>query len=141
MKPVLLALLVGLPATSISAAEPEKPPEFEEHYFVLLMRPKNPPKFSEAELEELQRKHLGHFEKMFEAGKLVVAGPFSEQPDERYRGLCLYKVKTKEEAKQLAEQDPMVKAGRLEVVVMKWHTEKGAIAFPMAEAAMAEKRR
>lgn len=83
-------------------------------------------------MEKLQAQHLGHFKKMAEAGKLVVAGPFMNQDDETARGLCLYRVATKEEARKLAEEDPAVKAGRIKVEVMTWMTEKGAIAFPKA---------
>jgi len=32
-----------------------------------------------------------------------------------------------------AAEDPAVKAGRLEPVVMTWYTEEGALAFPIAE--------
>ena len=68
-----------------------------------------------------------------ETGKLVVAGPLGDQPDPRMRGIELFDVGSTEEAKRLAEEDPAVKAGRLEVVVMTWYVEKGALAFPMSE--------
>ena len=44
-----------------------------------------------------------------------------------------------EEARRLAADDPAVKAGRLEPVVMTWYTEKGALAFPLAETMRKEK--
>ena len=67
-----------------------------------------------------------------ELGKLVIAGPFDEQDDEGFRGMCLYRTETREEARKLAEEDPAVKSGRLKVEVMAWYTEKGALAFPKA---------
>ncbi len=67
------------------------------------------------------------------AGKLLVAGPLDDQPDPRWRGLGLFRVESLAEAKRLAEDDPAVKAGRLEAVVMTWYTEKGAQAYPVAE--------
>jgi len=36
-------------------------------------------------------------------------------------------------ARRLAEADPAVAAGRLEVEVMTWYTQKGALAFPLFE--------
>lgn len=66
---------------------------------------------------------------MHKAGKLVVAGPFEDQPDPRLRGMCLYRTSLAE-AKALAEQDPAVKAGRLEVEALSWWVLKGAISFP-----------
>ena len=80
------------------------------------------------ELERIQEQHLGHLAAMAEAGKLVVAGPFSDQPDESLRGLCIY-LTTVDEARELANRDPAVKAGRLAVDVMTWWTEKGSVSF------------
>ncbi len=70
---------------------------------------------------------------MARAGKLVVAGPFDDQTDPRMRGLCIYRTSL-EEARRLAQDDPAVKAGRLEVEVLSWWVEKGAITFPIGEA-------
>jgi hypothetical protein len=47
--------------------------------------------------------------------------------------MCLYRAPL-EEARRLAEQDPAVKAGVLQVEVFTWYVEKGALAFPIAEA-------
>ena len=66
------------------------------------------------------------------AGKMVIAGPFSDQKDDSYRGLCIYNTSV-EEARALAEADPAVKAGRLAVEVMTWHVEKGYMTFPKAK--------
>jgi uncharacterized protein YciI len=82
------------------------------------------------EIEELQRRHLAHFEAMWEAGYLMIAGPFSDQPDPALRGACLYRVATAAEARALAERDPMVQSGRLVVDVVTWWVEKGYVAFP-----------
>ncbi len=106
--------------------------EFESYQLVMLRRPANAPNLPDAELERLQGLHLAHLRKMAEAGKILVAGPFDNQPDPSLRGMCLYKVGSLDEARQLAEQDPAVKAGRLKVEVMTWWTEKGALAFPLA---------
>jgi len=70
---------------------------------------------------------------MAREGYAVVAGPFGDQDDERLRGLVLYRVGSVGEARRLAEADPAVQAGRLEVEVMTWYTEKGALAFPGVE--------
>ncbi len=130
----LLAALVLFTSLAALAAEPAPKMEFESYQLVLLVRAADPPKLSDEESAKLQEAHLGHLRKMFEAGKAVVAGPFDNQDDAGKRGMCLYRVATPQEARALAEQDPAVKAGRLEVEVMTWFVEKGAIAFPMAEA-------
>src|SRR3954468_1043048 len=121
----LLALI--LLSGAARAAEPA--PNMEKYYLVLLKRPAAPAKLEAKELEALQKQHLDHMRGMYFAGKMVVAGPFDEQKDPTLRGLCLYRVGSLDEARKLAEEDPMVRAGRLEVEVVAWWVEKGAVTF------------
>jgi uncharacterized protein YciI len=102
--------------------------ELERFSFVLLRRGPRAQEFSEEELDRLQEAHLGHLKDMKERGVMAVAGPFSEQPDDTWRGFCLYTVDL-EEARRLAEEDPSVQAGRMAVEVFSWWTKKGAISF------------
>jgi uncharacterized protein len=136
---LLLALSATPAAPTAPAAKPaaEKKFEFDKHYLVLLKRAPNAPKLEKAALEKLQAEHLAHLTRMAETGKMVLAGPFDEQDDVGMRGACIYRTATKEEAKRLAEQDPMVKAGRLQVETVAWYTEKGYLAFPKAPPAEA----
>lgn len=144
---VAALLCAGLAAAEDKGPAPQKAPaaeaskapapkvEFEQYQLVLLRRGPKAEGFSEAELKKLQAEHLAHLGRMAESGKLVAAGPFGNQQDPSYRGLCLYRTATVEEARQLAEADPAVQAGRLRVEVMTWFTEKGYIAFPKAPPA------
>jgi uncharacterized protein len=106
--------------------------EFDTYSLVLLRRGPRALEFSEAELERLQAQHLAHLDAMRERGALLVAGPFRDQPDETFRGLCLYTTDL-EETRRLAEQDPSVQAGRMAVDVMIWLTKKGELVFPKAQ--------
>ena len=118
-----------------AAAEPKEPApmEFESYQLVILERGPRAEEYSGEALEKIQAQHLAHLTKMRESGKMLVAGPFSDQPDERLRGMCLYQVASVEEARSLAEADPAVKAGRVKVTVMTWWTRKGAVVFPASE--------
>jgi uncharacterized protein len=100
--------------------------ELESYSFVLLRRPPDAPDLPEAELERLQQQHLAHLGAMAERGAMLFAGPFEHQPDEAWRGLCVY-VTPLEETRELAESDPAVRAGRLAVDVFTWWTGKGAL--------------
>jgi uncharacterized protein YciI len=139
LRPALLAaaLLASAPDRAL-AAEPASPaadkPKFEMESFqlVLLMRPADRKEIPEAEAEAIQKQHLAHLARMGESGKMVVAGPFGGQRDERFRGACIYRVATPEEARELAEADPAVKAGRLRVEVITWYVGKGFMTFPRA---------
>lgn len=119
---------LGTPATAQDA-----PMELDTFQLVLLKRPAERAELPEDEVNRLQAAHIAHLTRMAEEGHLVAAGPFGDQEDESLRGLALYRVGSVEEARRLAEADPAVEAGRLEVEVMTWYTEKGAVAFPGAE--------
>lgn len=105
--------------------------ELDAYAFVLLRRPADAPDLPKAELDLIQERHLAHLASLAKAEKIVAAGPFSDQPDESLRGLCVYRTSL-EEARTLAEQDPAVQAGRLAVEVMTWWTEKGSVSFTRA---------
>ncbi len=115
---------VGAPRTA------EPPAEFDRYELVLLRRAEGRPEIDEETEELLQAQHLGHFASMREAGHLKVAGPLDDQPDDSWRGICLYQAGSLEEARRLAEMDPAVRAGQLRVDVMIWYTAKGALRFP-----------
>jgi hypothetical protein len=108
----------------------DPPAEFDVYELVLLRRGYPDQKLGDETRKLLQRQHLGHLESMLVAGHLAVAGPFSDQPDDDWRGLALYRVGSLEEARRLAEADPAVQAGQLTVDVMHWYTAKGAVQFP-----------
>lgn len=113
--------------SDLPVADP--PDEFDVYELVRLMQPLDPPAMEADALDLLQRQHLGHLAAMVAAGHLKAAGPMRDQPDERRRGICLYRVGSLEEARRLAEHDPAVRAGRFEVEVMHWLTPKGALRF------------
>jgi uncharacterized protein YciI len=102
--------------------------ELASYTFVLLRRPADAPSYPDDELERIQEQHLAHLAALGEKGKLAAAGPFSDQADESLRGLCFFATSI-EEARELAAQDPAVRAGRLAVEVMTWWTEKGSVSF------------
>lgn len=136
---LILALTLGALGTALPAmaSEPDAtgdeevtPAQFEKHYLVLLMRPENPPTFSDEEGAEIQSAHLGHLRKLWVDGDALIAGPFEVPDDERMRGLVLFRGDlTTDEVKVLAEADPAVKAGRLEVKVLPWWHGKDFIQF------------
>jgi uncharacterized protein len=109
----------------------EPPAEFDVYELVLLVRPDDPPELDEAAADRLQAQHLGHFATMREAGHLKVSGPLTGEPDRRLRGISLYQVGSVERARELAEQDPAVRAGVFAVEVLPWYTAKGALEFKL----------
>lgn len=127
--PLALAVALALPGS----ARPADPPlRMESVQLVLLMRAPTWKALPPEEAQDLQKRHIGHLEAMGKAGKMVVAGPFSDQADPAYRGVCIYRVGSVEEARRLAMEDPAVKAGQLRVEAMTWWFERGYMTFPKA---------
>ncbi|WP_298237345.1 YciI family protein [uncultured Algibacter sp.] len=81
---------------------------------------------NEEESAELQTQHLAHLTKMYELGYADISGPFGDDGD--IRGITIYNVPTLKMADSLANSDPMVKAGRLEIEIHPWWAAKG---FPL----------
>lgn len=76
-------------------------------------------KVEKAERDKLVQGHLANILKLSESGTLVLAGPYMEGDDSR--GIFIFDVRTKEEAKKLVETDPAVKAGVFEVELRLWY--------------------
>jgi uncharacterized protein len=78
----------------------------------------NRPKDSVARAE-LQKAHLKNITRLTAEGKLIVAGPFLDDPP--IKGIFIFNVTTIEEAKKLAETDPAIKAGSLMMELHPWY--------------------
>jgi uncharacterized protein len=142
MKTMLTAgVLICVFASSSPAAPDEAPAtqpstrparEFEQYQLVILRAGDNVQEVPRDQLMEMQKQHLAHMSAIAEQGKILVAGPFSDQQDKSMRGMCIYRCDSIDEARQLAEGDPAVQAGRLKVEVLTWNVEKGYMVFPKA---------
>lgn len=103
--------------------------EFDRYSLVLLRRGPRALEFCQEELDRLQAAHLAHLDGMRERGVLLAAGPFRDQEDETFRGICIYRTGL-DETRELANSDPSVQAGRMRVEVVTWLTHAGEVAFP-----------
>jgi uncharacterized protein len=100
-----------------------------DHFAValLILRP-DAPQHDEEEAAKLQDAHLAHLAELHEAGHLLAAGPLLGPPDEKLRGLSIFRVGA-EQARELAERDPAVRAGRFSVEILPWMVPAGAMSF------------
>ena len=104
------------------------PEAFDEHTIIFLIRPVEAPDFSAEALDRLQVEHLTYLRDLQRRGVLITNGPLAEQTDERMRGISIYAVPLAE-ALELANADPMVRAGRLAIAGARWWTATGTATF------------
>jgi uncharacterized protein len=94
---------------------------------VLLRRPDDAPDYDDEVVEQIQRDHLAFYEAMRQAGHVVTNGPVLEQPDDALRGMAIFATESVARAAELANADPAVQAGRLEVHAMTWLCRPGTM--------------
>jgi uncharacterized protein YciI len=104
--------------------------DLEAFELVLLRRPAGAPDYTDEELERIQREHLAYHAGLRESGHVVTNGPVAGQPDPSLRGLAIYRTGSLERSRQLAGDDPAVRAGRLAVEIMTWYCPPGTMSRP-----------
>jgi len=104
--------------------------DLEAFELVLLRRPEDATSYPDAELERIQQEHLAYHAGLREAGQVVTNGPVIDGPDPSLRGLTFYRTGSLARARELAEADPAVRAGRLTVEVMAWWCPQGTMTKP-----------
>jgi uncharacterized protein YciI len=119
IRPLLLAAL----AVILAAAETK--PEYEMTTYVAGFFHKGPNWTSEQtdETRRIQAGHLANFQRLAEAGKLIVAGPFGDNGD--LRGMLIFKLTSVDEARALMDADPALKAERLTLDLHPWFAAAG----------------
>jgi uncharacterized protein len=101
--------------------------DLEAYELVLLWRPADAPDYDEDTLDRLQAEHLAYLADLREQGSVVTNGPVLSQPDPALRGLTVFRTGSLDETRRLAEQDPLVLAGRLRIDVMTFWCQPGVL--------------
>lgn len=73
--------------------------------------------------------HLDYQRELEAAGKLALAGPMSDASGDMMEGtgLIIYRAETLEEARMLAEEDPMHAAGARSFTLRRWLVNEGSL--------------
>jgi uncharacterized protein YciI len=121
---MLMAITIAAATVAAYTEEPaEKKYEMMTYYVGFLRRgPAWTPEVT-PETQKIQEGHMANIRRMAAEGKLLLAGPFSD--DGELRGMYVFTTATIEEAKALAAEDPAVKAGRLVLDFHPWFSAKG----------------
>jgi uncharacterized protein YciI len=115
-------------------AAQDRKPQFEMTHYVVGFFHKGPNWTAEQtdETRRMQEGHLANFQKLAEAGKLIVAGPFGDNGD--LRGMLIFKLESVDEARKLMDADPTLKAGRLTLDLLPWFAAAGLRVNPPRSA-------
>ena len=97
-----------------------------QQYFIAFLKRGPERSQNKAATDSLQALHMAHLGRMYEEGYADISGPFGDDGD--IRGITIYNVPTLQMADSLANLDPSVQAGRLEIEVHPWWAAKG---FPL----------
>lgn len=112
------ALLLLTLSLAESYGAQDQPAARQTYYAVLPARGPNwsPPGTPEG--AQIQQAHVANIRRLTEAGKLILAGPFTD--DGQSQGLLIFKVDTQKEAEDLIRADPGVQARRFTAEVHPW---------------------
>lgn len=97
--------------------------EMKEYFLVLLKKGLNRTQDSTT-AAEIQKGHLANINRLYQEGKLDIAGPMGY--DEDLRGIFIFNCASYGEVLELCATDPAVKSGRLVAEIHSWWAEKGA---------------
>ena len=117
-----LMFLTAVKAQEHSSANEKIPPEnqIEKYWFVMIRTgPKND--FDSTTRSNLFKGHMDNIKRLYDEGKLKVAGPFDKN-DFQWRGIFILDCATKEEAEKLVQSDPAIAAGIFSVDIVPWYT-------------------
>jgi len=77
--------------------------------------------------------HFANMERLSKAGKLVLAGPFGEDPA-GWRGLFVFAVDDVEEARRLVATDPVIANGEMVAEYHSWYGSAATMMIPEIHA-------
>lgn len=98
--------------------------------YVVQSSPKGDQELMKATLPD----HLDYQKEMEAKGNLVFAGPLSDETGEEMQGagMIVYRAKSFEEARSLAEADPMHKSGARSFTLRRWLINEGALTVTLS---------
>lgn len=97
------------------------------NYLLVILKKGTGDRTDENKVKELFAGHLKNIGRLADLGKLVLAGPMGDNPN-NYRGIFILNVTTNEEAIRLLDSDPAIKGKLLEPELYQWY---GSAALPL----------
>ncbi len=99
-------------------------------HYVLVVLKTGPTRMPDgAQRDAMFAGHFANMERLAKAGKLVLAGPFTKDPD-GWRGLFVFAVQDTDEAKVLTETDPVITNGEMVAEYHAWYGSAATMLIP-----------
>jgi len=138
MKTFTTFILAGVLGGPMSASADTTPPTYDaalasklggdEHgmrqYVMVILKTGPTPKPKGKERDDMFKGHFANIQRLADAGKLVLAGPFDGV--DGWRGMFIFAVKDIDEAKQLTASDPVIASGEM---IAEYHKYYGSAAL------------
>jgi uncharacterized protein len=102
-----------------SQTDKKPTPEIRQYWFVMLTKGINRNQDS-ATADKIQQGHTANITRLYNEGKLKVAGPFGD--DGKWKGIFIFDCSSKEEVEKLLITDPAIQSGRLAYEIHPWWT-------------------
>ena len=104
-----------------SQVDAKKKPEeqIRRYWFVMLTKGSNR-NHDSATAVKLQEGHIANINRLYNEGKIKVAGPFGDRGD--WLGIFIFDAETRNEVDSLLKTDPAISAGRLNYDIRPWYT-------------------
>ncbi|MBP9095784.1 MAG: hypothetical protein KBG21_04190 [Ignavibacteria bacterium] len=126
MKKILLLIIILIFMENVKAqdADTTKDGQMKKYYMVFLRSGPNKDYSDTAKINKYQAGHIANIVRVYEMGKMDIAGPFGGNTE--LRGIFIMNVKNESEIKELLADDIYIKEGYLVYDYLPWYAEKGA---------------
>src|SRR6476659_5590423 len=112
MKKLIASMVVcSLCYISVFSQQEKKPEEQIRQYWFVMLTAGNNRNQDSAAAAKIQAGHMANIKRLYNEGKLKVAGPFGDEG--KWIGLFVFDCETKEEVEKVVKTDPAIAAGRL----------------------------
>jgi uncharacterized protein YciI len=102
--------------------------QFDQFTVIIFERNPNAPRLDEKIGGGIRDEHLARVAQLHESGKVLAAGPFLVEMDEKLEALVIVNMDARK-AREIFQEDPIVKAGIWRFKVLAWMVPSGAMSF------------
>lgn len=116
---VLYFMCISLMSSAQDRQEKKPEERIKQYWFVMLLKGPNRNQDS-TEAAKIQEGHMANITRLYNEGKIKVAGPFGDNGN--WLGIFIFDSPSKEEVEKNLKTDPAISSGRLSYDIRPWYT-------------------